>query len=150
MMELIRKHSPTFSIIIETQIGFHKTKSFLYRVGYVSVHYMDARGQSEGIWVLKNNGSNIVIVAHDVFMDIITIKLSLGTSSWYVTRIYASSMYTYRLDIWLHLIDQRNTIDGPWMLIWDFNDIIHPSEQKELILIILGKLICWMSLIDVI
>lgn len=39
-------------------------------------------------------------------------------------------MYTSHLDLYLHLIDQRNVVDGPWMLIGDFNDIIHPSEQK--------------------
>lgn len=65
----------------------------------MSVHYVDARGQSRGIWVLKKNGSDIVTVMHGVFMDIITIKLSLGTSSWYVTRIYVSTVYTYHLNM---------------------------------------------------
>lgn len=77
--------------------------------------------------MLKHNGSNILIVAHDVFMDII--KLSLGTYSWYVIGIYASPMYTSYLDLWLHLIDRRSVVDGPCMLIGDFN-IIYPSEHK--------------------
>lgn len=59
----------------------------------MNVHYMDVHGQSGSIWVLKENGSNIVIVVHDVFMNIVTIKLSLGTSSWYVIGIHVSPIY---------------------------------------------------------
>ncbi|CAI8598684.1 unnamed protein product [Vicia faba] len=60
---------------METHIGFHKTKSFWHRTGYVSIHFMDVRGQSGGIWVLKQNGTNIVTVhwktLSNVFNDII-------------------------------------------------------------------------------
>lgn len=74
-------------------------------------------------------------------MDTITFKLSLETSSWYITRIYASLVYTSRLDMWLYLIDWRNIVDGPWMLIEDFNYIIRVNKKK-VILIILGQLLC--------
>lgn len=94
------------------------------------VHNVDACGQSGDILVLKHNGSNIIIIVHYVFMNIITIKLSLGTFSWYVTVTYSSLVYTSRLHMCLHLIDWRNTVDGPWMMIEDFNDIIHLSEQN--------------------
>lgn len=129
LIDLIRKHSPRFLIIMETRVGFHKTKSFWDRAGYVSVHFVDARGQSGGIWILKQNGSNIVTVVHYFYMDTITIKLILGGSSWFLSNIYASPVYSHRLDLWRHLIDMRSTMDGPWMLIGDYNDIIHPSEQ---------------------
>lgn len=89
---------------------------------------MEARGHSGGIWVLKKNGSNIVNVVHDVFVDTITIKLLFKTSSWYVTGIYDSLVYTSHLDMWLYLIGRRNFVDGHWILKGDFNDIIHLSE----------------------
>lgn len=87
-MDMIRKHSPMFLIVMETHIDFHKSKSFWNRVGYVNVQYMDACGQFGGIWVLKENGGYIVTTVHDVFMDTIIMRLSLGTSSWYVTVIF--------------------------------------------------------------
>lgn len=60
MMDFIIKHSQTFLIIMETHIGFYKTKSLWDRVGSVTVHYVDVCDQYEGIWMLKHNGSNIV------------------------------------------------------------------------------------------
>lgn len=80
-MDVIRKHSSTFLIVMKTHIGFHKTKSYWDSIVYVIVHYVDVCGQSGGIWVLKKNGINIVMVVHDVFIYTITITLSLGTSS---------------------------------------------------------------------
>lgn len=62
MMDLIRKHSSTFLIIMKSHITFNKTKSLWDRDGYVSVHYVEACGQPRGILVLKHNGSNIVNV----------------------------------------------------------------------------------------
>jgi hypothetical protein len=63
-------------------------------------------------------------------MDTITVRLSLGNESWYLTGVYASPVYTKRLDLWNHIIDLRRDVDGPWLLMGDFNDIIHPSEQR--------------------
>jgi hypothetical protein len=63
-------------------------------------------------------------------MDTITIKLSLGNDSWFLTGVYASPVYTSRLDLWNHLIGLKRDVDGPWLLMGDFNDIIHPSEQR--------------------
>ncbi|MCI26451.1 RNA-directed DNA polymerase (Reverse transcriptase), partial [Trifolium medium] len=90
----------------------------------------DARGQAGGIWLLKQNGSNIAADVFEVYMDTITIRLSLGNASLFLTCIYASPTYTSRLELWNHIIDLRRDIDGPWLLMGDFNDIILPSEQK--------------------
>lgn len=99
LMELIRKYSPTFLIIMETHTAFHNTKSFWDRAGYVVLSIVEARGQSGGIWFLKQNGSNIGATIHDVFMDTVTIKLTLGNKAWYCTGVYASPVYTTRMDL---------------------------------------------------
>lgn len=49
MMNVIRKYSLTLLIIMETHISFHKTKSFWDKAEDVSIHYVDAHGQSGGI-----------------------------------------------------------------------------------------------------
>jgi hypothetical protein len=49
IMDVIRKHSPTFLIIMETHTNYEKTKNFWIRAGYASIHTVDARGHSGGI-----------------------------------------------------------------------------------------------------
>lgn len=63
--------------------------------------------------MLKHNGSNIVTILHDFFVDTTTITLSLGNFYGYVAGTYASLVYNYRLDLWLHLVDHGNTVDAP-------------------------------------
>jgi hypothetical protein len=130
IMDVIRKHSPTFLIIIETHSSFQNNKTFWHRAGYVSVRYVDARGHAGGIWILKQNGSNIAADVFEVYKDTITIRLSLGNNHWFLTGLYASPVYTSRLELWNHISEMRRDITGPWLLMGDFNEIIHPSEQR--------------------
>jgi hypothetical protein len=130
IMDVTRKYSPTFLIIVETHTSYEKTKKFWIRAGYASIHTVDARGHSGGIWLLKQNGSNIAADIFEVYKDTITICLSLGGASWFLTGIYASPVHTSRLELWNHIADMRRDIVGPWLLIGDLNEIIHPSEQR--------------------
>jgi hypothetical protein len=130
IMDVIRKHSPTFLIIMETHTSFQKNKQFWQRAGYVSVHYVDARGHSGGIWLLKQNGSNVAADVFEVYKDTNTVRLSLGNACWFLTGIYASLVYTSRLDLWNHITELRRDVVEPWLLMGDFNEIIRPSEQK--------------------
>lgn len=66
----------------------------------------------------------------DVFHDTITIKLVVGNESWTLTGMYASPIYTKRLELWHYLSSFKETIIGPWMIIGDFNEIILSSKQK--------------------
>ncbi|GAU22350.1 hypothetical protein TSUD_106780 [Trifolium subterraneum] len=128
--DVVRKYSPTFLLIMETHTSFLKTKKFWQGIGYTNVHYVDARGHSGGIWLLKQHGSNIATDVFEVYKDTITIRLSLGTAKWFFTGIYASPVYTSRLELWHHINDPRKDITEPWLLMGDFNEIIRPSEQK--------------------
>ncbi|KAK2441392.1 hypothetical protein QL285_012694 [Trifolium repens] len=115
---------------METHTSFQKNKQFWQRAGYVSVHYVDARGYSGGIWLLKQNGSNVAADVFEVYKDTITVRLLLGNACWFLTGIYASLVYTSRLDLWNHITELRRDVVEPWLLMGDFNEIIRPSEQK--------------------
>ncbi|PNX93586.1 ribonuclease H, partial [Trifolium pratense] len=130
LMDLIRRHSPTFLIIMETHGAFEKTISFWNKAGYNKVAIVDARGQSGGLWILKHNSSTIITSVEDIFHDTVTLKVSVGNDSWLLTGMYASPIYTKRLELWQHLISLNANFVGPWMVIGDFNEIILPNEQK--------------------
>ncbi|GAU21723.1 hypothetical protein TSUD_328480 [Trifolium subterraneum] len=72
----------------------------------------------------------VILYVFEVYKDTITIRLSLGNARWFFTGIYASPVYTSRLELWHHINDLRRDITEPWLLMGDFNEIIRPSEQK--------------------
>ncbi|GAU42583.1 hypothetical protein TSUD_302990 [Trifolium subterraneum] len=47
---------------------------------------------------------------------------------WYCSAIYASPTHSIRLKLWDHLMDLRNLIRGPWLLLGDFNEIRSCTE----------------------
>ncbi|GAU12283.1 hypothetical protein TSUD_141910 [Trifolium subterraneum] len=97
---------------------------------YSSVHHVEARGHSGGIWLLKQQGSNITADVFEVYKDTITVRLSLGNAKWFLSGIYASPVNSSRLDLWNNFTELRRDITEPWLLMGDFNEIIRPSEQK--------------------
>lgn len=117
LMDLIRRYSPTLVIIMETHGAFKKTEVFWNRAGYTKVEVAEARGQSGGFWILKLNSCNVVTSVQDVFRDTITLKLSLGSESWFLTGMYASPVYSTRLELWNYLITLKDSIVGPWFII---------------------------------
>jgi hypothetical protein len=58
------------------------------------------------------------------------VKLSLGGDSWFLTGIYASPIYSQRQEQWHYLRNLQSNLNGSWFLVGDFNEIIHPSEQR--------------------
>lgn len=66
----------------------------------------------------------------DVYRDTITLKFTLGNESWCLTGMYASPVYTTRLELWNYFTNLKDSIDGLWYIIGDFNEITLPSEHK--------------------
>lgn len=60
---------------------------------------VDARGHFGGIWILRKNGSNIITYVCDIFMDSITIQLTFGNESRFLSGLYASHLFSTRLEL---------------------------------------------------
>lgn len=80
--------------------------------------------------MLQQDGSNVKTEIVDIYMDTITVKLSFGGDYWFLTGIYASPIYSQRQEQWHYLRTLQPDLNGLWFLVGDFNEIIHPSEQR--------------------
>lgn len=128
--ELIRKHNPSLMFLMETHIQFNKVKNFWQRVGYHPVHVVEAQGHSGGIWALAKMGLNLDISVWEYTNQSISLEIKSGTQKWICTSIYASPNYTTRAIFWQHLCDLSRSLDLPWLLMGDWNEILLPGEQK--------------------
>lgn len=81
-----------------------------------------------GLWLRLNLSATIVVEMATT--QCITLSISLGDNTWMCSGVYASPSYPNRCTLWDHLRSMRLTIDVPWMMLGDVNEILLPSEQK--------------------
>lgn len=60
----------------------------------------------------------------------LTIKLSSGNTSWFLTAIYASPNYASRRDDWTNIQLLSEKVTGAWMILGDWNQIIGADEVR--------------------
>ncbi|KAK2451629.1 hypothetical protein QL285_010666 [Trifolium repens] len=110
LMDIIRRHSPTFLIIMETHGVFEKTISFWNKAGYSKIAIAEARGQAGGLWILKQTCSNVVTTVEDSFHDTITIKVAVGNEA--LTR---SGPRPFRFEaVWITHPNYQNVVQSAW------------------------------------
>lgn len=128
--ELIRKHRPTIIFIMETHTLFDKVKAFWHRVGYIPIHVVEAQGHSGGLWALIQSGHSLNIKVWDFSNHSISLEIKVGSQSWMCTAVYASPNPSTRDNFWHYLCSISPSIQCPWLLLGDWNEILLPSEQK--------------------
>lgn len=128
--DLIRTYHPNIFFIMETHVLFDKVKSFWQRAGYRPIHIVEAQGHSGGLWALVQVGLNLNISVWEFSNHSISLEVSSGNQKWLCSGIYASPNSTSRELFWQHLCNLSLSIDFPWFLIGDWNEILLPGEQK--------------------
>ncbi|XP_039684948.1 uncharacterized protein [Medicago truncatula] len=116
--------------IYETHVQFSRLSSFWTNNGYTPIHIIEANGHSGGIWLLKQATVNITTTVFDSNPHSVSFSISRGSAITNCTCIYASPNPSLRPTLWSHLVNINHIIDGPWMLIGDFNETLLPSDQR--------------------
>ncbi|KAG2314822.1 hypothetical protein Bca52824_017944 [Brassica carinata] len=96
---------------------------------YASNHFSDEDGR---IIVICKDPLKVQVLQQSAQQ--LTCQVQLPASApFYYTAIYASNQRVDRVGLWvelLHLYQQLNLANLPWILGGDFNEIIHPSEHS--------------------
>lgn len=66
----------------------------------------------------------------DFFHQAVMVSISRGARSWTCTAVYASPVPSVRETLWNYLIQLRNSVQHPWLLLGDFNEVLLPSEVE--------------------
>lgn len=76
------------------------------------------------------SGNNFTINIIDICNHAITFNIFSGGIYWTCTGIYASPIPANRPAIWHHLKIINDSLNSPWVLIGDFNEILLPGNQR--------------------
>ncbi|XP_072054914.1 uncharacterized protein [Arachis hypogaea] len=127
--ELVSKFHPTVFILIETHVPFERMRFIWSKLSYQNVRIVEARGHSDGIRVLCSN-SMMTMRMVDVADQCISFEISLGNVSSFCSAVYANPHVHRRMGLWNDLIKICNIIQGSWILLENFNEILLQNEIK--------------------
>ncbi|XP_072073484.1 uncharacterized protein [Arachis hypogaea] len=89
-----------------------------------------ASGHSGGIWILCSNPSISVRVL-DAVDQCISLEIQMGAFSSFCSVVYTNPHVRRRMRLWNNLIRVSNMIQGPWIVLGDFNDILMQNEVRR-------------------
>lgn len=127
----MRINHPTIIFLFEIKVQFASVAGFWKGQGYVPVHVEEARGRAGGIWCLREERATFSFVVVEAASHAVTVSISVLSSSWCCTSVYASPSSVERDRVWKYLKGLRRRIKVPWMMIRDFNETMLPSDQNR-------------------
>lgn len=82
------------------------------------------------VWLLWDPCSFDIVssMIEDSFIHVLVRHKRLMTEIW-VTMVYAPNDYADRLVLWNKLVSLKPTVAGPWLVLGDFNNVLHFGER---------------------
>ncbi|XP_061351884.1 uncharacterized protein LOC133296846 [Gastrolobium bilobum] len=142
---LVRDLSFCFKVsilaLLETRVGSPRSDEIIKKLGFPNFFKQDPVGFFGGLWLLWD-GNKVeleILKVHHQFIHT-RVKYLDAKKVDLVTFVYGSPRRLERKLLWAELEVINNSILEPWLLLGDFNSILHASEKVG------GKEVCWDSM----
>lgn len=127
--DMKREYSSSFIALFETHTSGVKASRIAKRMGFENQFIKDARGQAGGIWLLWDSVHWNVQILRDS-NQLVHMKVCPAISNpWFLTIVYGSPHFAPRQSLWDDIQDIHAEIDGPWVLLGDFNAMLFDYER---------------------
>ncbi|XP_061362797.1 uncharacterized protein LOC133306487 [Gastrolobium bilobum] len=129
LKSMVRKNSADIVVLLETKTQSEVCKKLMKKLGFDSLLVQEAQGFAGGIWLMWHS-SKVDIALLSKSVQFIHCRVSLPTgNSFDFTAIYASPSQNVRNNIWEDLRKLSETMNRPWLLGGDFNEIAYTNEK---------------------
>ncbi|WJX23885.1 hypothetical protein P8452_13067 [Trifolium repens] len=114
----------------ETRCSGNTARKTIKSLGFKHHIVAEARGFSGGIWLMWNRSDIQVQLIKNNFHFLHVQVVEKDVDPWILTVVYASPRDNERNDTWQKLRNIADTINIPWLMIGDFNEIAKLDEKK--------------------
>nr|XP_025681707.1 uncharacterized protein LOC112783135 [Arachis hypogaea] len=116
-------------LILETRCSGTVAQNAIKKTGFNFNLVIDAQGFSGEIWLMWNN-PNLSIQEISRNEQALHISVSYNLKKWFLTIVYANPNEERKRELRNYIANLDPTMNCPWMLCGDFNDISDISEKK--------------------
>lgn len=113
----------------ETKNGGKYLEGGMEYLGYVNLHTVEPVGRSGGLALMWKDSLSIKILYSD--KRLIDVEVTCQDKVFFLIFVYGDPVKENRSKLWERLVRIGVNRDGPWMLTWDFNEMIDRSEKKS-------------------
>ncbi|GLT67469.1 hypothetical protein SLA2020_397770 [Shorea laevis] len=119
---------------METKLAGDRAAEVARSLGLPKWVLVDADGYAGGIWVLWDDSRfsvDILSKGPQVIHALVKVCSHpyFANFNWYLSAVYARPQFEIRCKLWDNLREFSQIINGPWLVIGDFNDITTQSEK---------------------
>lgn len=123
-------HHPDVVVVMETIVDPLKLQRTFGLLGFDGFLSTDVQGYAGGIVVVWKTAQLHITLLRREF-QFLHLRVNMGNmAEWFFTPIYASPNEEARRGLWADLRRLSSSVQSPWLLAGDFNDIAHSGEKK--------------------
>ncbi|XP_031391078.1 uncharacterized protein LOC116203481 [Punica granatum] len=126
---LVQKHRPSIIFLSETKSNSRHCNKIAQRCNLVGIFTIDSSNATGGLCLLWNSELQVTIHKSSPFYIHATIEHPVLPASWILTTVYGPPYSHAKPVFWAELTDIANTIDKPWLIVGDFNEICYASDK---------------------
>ncbi|GLT80975.1 hypothetical protein SLA2020_523840 [Shorea laevis] len=133
VMDLKRIHNLAMLLILETKISGQNAQEVADSLGFPKSCIVNSDGLAGGLWLLWDDSRlsvDVLSTSNQAIHAVIQVSNNPSLPfNWFFSSIYGRPQFEIRNILWQELSAMASVIQGPWMIIGDFNDVVDQSEK---------------------
>ena len=127
---LMDAHTPDVVILSETRLDGDRAHNVISKLPFDNWHTTETLGFAGGLWLLWRTDLVEVQILNSTEQEIHALVRPLSSNSfWLLSAVYASPRIAERRWLWDNLKTVADANVLPWVILGDFNDVIHGREK---------------------
>ncbi|XP_019191691.1 PREDICTED: uncharacterized protein LOC109186215 [Ipomoea nil] len=130
LVDLVHKRKPVLIFLMETLSNSDSMLSIKQRLGWHGCFTVDPVGRGGGLALLWKEEITVTVTSSSLNHIDTEIQLEGSDAKWRFTGFYGISDRTRRVESWNLLTNLATRSNLPWLLMGDFNDLLHHHEKR--------------------
>ena len=125
-----RTINPDILILLETMVNCQNTDRIISKLGYSHFSSVPTDNHVGGLWILWNTANvDVTILFKELRFIHCLVYDKISAKQCLITAVYAPAQENQKNAFWNKLSQLHESIDQPWCILGDFNEMLHASEK---------------------